>query len=80
MRPPAPDLLPQIKGRLDRMGQNSNNLFIEYFVIKNTIEEGLILRLEIASSFLQKYIMPLSKFYDISVHYKKYLDENKDNS
>ena len=75
MRPPQPDRLPQIRGRLDRHNQKSNNLFIEYFVLKDTIEEGLILRLNIASSFIQKYIMPLAKFYDVSVNYKKYLKE-----
>ena len=77
MRPPAPDLLPQIRGRIDRPNQQSDNLFIEYFVLKDTIEEGLILRMNIASQFIQKYIMPLSKFYDVSVNYKKYLEENE---
>lgn len=75
MRPPQPDKLPQIKGRLDRPGNKFNNLFIEYFVLKDTIEMGLILRLNIASQFVQKYIMPLAKFYDISIHYQKYLDD-----
>ena len=75
MKPPPPDLLPQIKGRLNRPGQKSNDLYIEYFIIKDTIEEGLILRLNISSQFIQKYIMPLAKFYDISVNYKKYLEE-----
>ncbi|XWV24654.1 putative helicase [Tupanvirus deep ocean] len=77
MRPPPPDKLPQIKGRLDRPGQKTDDLYIEYFVLKDTIEEGLILRLNIASQFLQKYIMPLAKFYDVSVNYKKYQEENK---
>lgn len=72
MRPPQPDMLPQIRGRLDRPGQLKNNLCIEYFILKNTIENGLILRLEIASQFVHKYIMPLSKFYDISINHKKY--------
>jgi len=75
MRPPAPDKLPQIKGRLDRPNQKSNDLSIEYFVIKDTIEMGLILRMNIASEFIHKYIMPLSQFYDISVNYEKYLDD-----
>lgn len=79
MRPPSPDKLPQIKGRLDRSGQKLNNLYIEYFVIKDTIEEGLILRMNIASQFLQKYIMPLAKFYDVSINHKKYREENKHN-
>jgi len=75
MRPPQPDKLPQIKGRLSRIGQQSNDLYIEYFVIEDTIEEGLILRLDIASSFLQKYILPLAQFYDISINYQKYKKE-----
>jgi hypothetical protein len=77
MRPPAPDKLPQIQGRLSRPNQKSDNLFIEYFVLRDTIEEGLILRMNIASQFLQKYIMPLSKFYDVSVNYQKYINEEK---
>lgn len=76
MRPPRPDYLPQIKGRLDRPGQQSNKLHVEYFVLDKTIEVGLILRMNISSQFVQKYIMPLSKFYDVSVNFKKYLDEN----
>lgn len=78
MRPPAPDKLPQIKGRLDRPGQTTDELFIEYFILKDTIEEGLILRMNIASQFIHRYIMPLAKFYDVSINYKKYLDENGD--
>jgi len=79
MRIPPPDKLPQIKGRLDRPGQKSDNLLIEYFILKDTIEEGLILRMNIASQFIQQYIMPLAKFYDISINYKKYLEENEEN-
>lgn len=72
MQPPSPDKLPQIKGRLDRPGQQSNNLFIEYFVVEDTVEMGLILRLEIAAQFVERHIMPLAQFYDISVNYKKF--------
>ncbi|AGD92641.1 putative helicase [Megavirus lba] len=78
MRPPNSDLLPQIKGRLDRFGQQSDNLRIEYFIFKDTIEEGLIIRLNIASQFIHKYIMPLATFYDVSVNYKKYLEQNNE--
>lgn len=78
MRPPAPDKLPQIKGRLDRHGQKNDRLHIEYFVLKETIEMGLILRMNIASQFIHKYIMPLAKFYDISVHHEKYLKDNSE--
>ena len=80
MNPPQPDKLPQIKGRLDRPNQQSDTLYIEYFVLNNTLEMGLILRLEIASSFVQKYIMPLSKFYDVSVNYQKYLEDKNESS
>ena len=72
MRPPAPDKLPQIRGRLDRPGQEAKQLYIEYFLFKDTIEMGLILRMNIASQFVQKYIMPLATFYDISVRYSEY--------
>jgi hypothetical protein len=72
MRPPTPDTLPQIKGRLDRHGQKNTELYIDYFVLRDTIEMGLIIRLEIASQFVNKYIMPLSNFYDISVNHSKY--------
>lgn len=72
MRPPVPDKLPQIKGRLDRPGQLLEQLNIEYFVLKDTIDEGLILRMNIASQFIQKYIMPLAKFYDLAINHEKY--------
>ncbi|AVG46627.1 putative helicase [Acanthamoeba polyphaga mimivirus] len=72
MRPCQPDSLPQIKGRLNRPGQESNDLYIEYFLIQDTIEEGLLIRMNIASQFVHQYIMPLAKFYDISVNHKKY--------
>jgi hypothetical protein len=72
MRPPPPDKLPQIKGRLDRPGNKHDNLRIEYFLIENTIEEGLLLRMEIASQFAYNYIMPLVRFYDLSVNFREY--------
>jgi hypothetical protein len=77
MRPPQSDKLPQIKGRLDRPGNEANDLYIEYFVLKDTLEEGLIIRLNIASQFIHKYIMPLAKFYDVSVNFEKYIEEAK---
>ena len=67
MRPPCPDHLPQMKGRLDRPGQDSDELFIEFFYISNTIEEGLLSRMDIANHFSTRYIMPLALFYDMAV-------------
>lgn len=71
MRPPVPDTIPQIKGRLDRPGQTKLTLHVEYFVLADTIEMGLVLRMNIVSQFVHKYIMPLSKFYELSVNYRE---------
>ena len=68
---PQPDKTPQIKGRLDRPGQKLSELNMEYFVFKNTIDEGLIIRMNMCNQFVRGHIMPLSKFYDISVNHAK---------
>lgn len=67
LRPPCPDLVPQIKGRLDRPGQTNNYLNIHYFMIDKSIELGLERRMNIANNFNYKYIMPLAEFYKISL-------------
>jgi hypothetical protein len=66
-RPPDPDKLPQMKGRLSRYGQTKDKLHLEYILLKDTIEEASHLRLEIANSFHQGYIMPLASFYDLAL-------------
>jgi len=66
-RPPEPDKLPQMKGRLDRPGQLSDTLTIEYLYITNTIEDASIFRLELANNFFNNYILPLADFYDMAV-------------
>lgn len=71
-RPPSPDKLPQMKGRLDRPHQKCNHLHLYYFYLANTIEEGLMIRLSMCDYFLKKHIMPLAQFYEISVNYQKY--------
>jgi superfamily II DNA or RNA helicase len=65
--PPEPDKLPQMKGRLDRPNQQSNTLYLEYIVLKDTIEEASIYRLEICKNFYGNYIMPLADFFKIAV-------------
>lgn len=70
-RPPEPDKLPQMKGRLDRPGQKEKTLKIEYILTKDTIEEAMFLRLEIANHFYKKHIIPLAEFYDIAVGRKQ---------
>ena len=67
MRPPPPDLLPQIKGRLDRPGQQHTDLYMEYFMIDESIDLGLEVRMNIANNFLSTYIMPLAEFYTASI-------------
>lgn len=67
-RPPEPDKLPQMKGRLDRPGQNTNDLVINYIVIDKTIENGDYTRLELCNKFYSNHIMPLSEFYKIALN------------
>lgn len=67
-RPPEPDKLPQMKGRLDRPGQTKDDLHLEYILVGDTIEEAWLLRLEVAAKFLSEYIMPIAEFYDAAVN------------
>ena len=69
-----PDLLPQMKGRLDRPGQESENLKLIYVLTEDTIEEASLLRMEMAKQFRQDYIMPLAEFYDLAVNRRKISD------
>ncbi len=64
IKPPEPDKLPQIKGRLDRPGQLANKLYLEYIIIENTIEEIDIIKLELSNNFYKGHIMPLANYYD----------------
>jgi hypothetical protein len=67
MRPPEPDKLPQIKGRIDRPGQKSKDLQIRYLLLKDTVEEASLMRLELCNSFYNNYLMPLAEFYDMAI-------------
>lgn len=75
-RPPEPDKLPQMKGRLDRPGQVANDLSISYIIIANTIEEAHYSRLEICNRFYSNHIMPLSDFYTLAVDVKPIIKNN----
>ena len=66
-RPPEPDKLPQMKGRLDRPGQKCDLLYLEYVLIKNTIEDMSLYKLEIASNFYGHHILPLAEYYKLAV-------------
>jgi hypothetical protein len=67
-RPPEPDKLPQMKGRLDRMGQKLDELNITYILIKNTIEEMEYMKLELCNKFYSNHIMPLSEFFKLKIN------------
>jgi hypothetical protein len=63
MKPPEPDKLPQMKGRLDRPEQMATKLYIEYIVIADTIDEIYIISLQIANNFYSSHIIPLVNYY-----------------
>lgn len=64
LRPTEPDKIPQIKGRIDRPNQINNNLYLEYIIIKDTLEEIDLVKLEISNSFYKSHIIPLANYYD----------------
>lgn len=64
---PDPDKLPQMKGRLDRPGQKSDRLSIEYVYVEHTIDQGALFKMEMMNSFYKDYLLPLADFYDIAV-------------
>ena len=66
-RVPNPDILPQCLGRLNRPGQKSDILYMEYIILENTIDEASLLRLELCNNFYKNHIMPLAEFYEIAV-------------
>jgi hypothetical protein len=68
-RPPEPDKLPQMKGRLDRPGQLSEKLQIIYTLLENTIEEACYLRIDLCNKFYSNHIMPLSEFYTLATKF-----------
>lgn len=65
-RPPEPDKLPQMKGRLDRPGQKNDILHLEYVLIKNTIEDVYLYKLEVANNFYGQHILPLAEYYKMA--------------
>ena len=66
-RPQTCDVVEQQKGRLDRHGQKNNVLNIVYIIVQNTIDEALLIRLEIGNSFYSNHIMPLADFYELAI-------------
>ena len=63
-KPPEPDKLPQMKGRLDRPGQIASKLYLEYIMISDTIDEIDLVSLQMANNFYSSHIIPLANYYD----------------
>ena len=66
-RPPYPDKLPQMKGRLARPGQVNELLTIVYVYLENTIEENAFLYINDANNFYEDHIVPLAEYYETLV-------------
>ena len=66
-RPPEPDKLGQMKGRLDRPGQKARSLSLRMVLLQDTVEEAHLMRLEMATHFYRKFILPLAEFYNAAV-------------
>ena len=66
-RIPEPDKIPQMKGRLDRPGQMKDILNLEYIMIENTIDDGMLYKLEMANTFKNVHLLPLAEFYKIAL-------------
>ena len=62
-RPVEPDLVPQMKGRLARPGQEHHQLRWIWMVIEQTIEQAKLERNQMAEKFHDDHIMPLASFY-----------------
>ena len=61
------DIIIQQKGRLDRPGQKNDNLYLEYVMVKNTIDEAWKIRSDITNNFYNNYIVPLNEFYKLAI-------------
>jgi hypothetical protein len=70
-RPVEPDLVPQMKGRLARPGQNNAQLRWLWMVAENTIEEAKLERNQMAERFHDEHIVPLASFYQRAVTFGK---------
>jgi hypothetical protein len=64
-RPPEGDKLPQMKGRLDRPGNNHKQFYIIYLIADKTIDEAHLISLDMCDNFYKNYIMPIADLYKI---------------
>ena len=76
-RPPHPDFLPQMKGRLDRPNNKHEEFNIKYVIIENSIEEAQLMRIDLCQNFYKNHIMPLAEFYDLANGIKNEIKNEK---
>jgi hypothetical protein len=66
-RPVVPDLVPQMRGRLARPGQQHTELRWVWMVIEQTIEQAKLDQNKMAEKFHEEHIVPLANFYQHAV-------------
>jgi hypothetical protein len=66
-RPVDPDLVPQMRGRLGRPGQQNTALRWVWMVAEGTLEEAKLERNRMAERFHWEYVMPLAEFFEVAV-------------
>jgi len=62
-RPTPGDHLEQMKGRIDRPGQQRKDLLLVVVVAEHTIEEAKFANIHLAGSFFREYIAPVATKY-----------------
>ena len=62
-RPQPGDLLEQMKGRIDRPGQESQQLELVVVLAKGTVEEAEAGNIRLCGAFFRQYLDPLSKSF-----------------
>jgi 3-methyladenine DNA glycosylase/8-oxoguanine DNA glycosylase len=62
-RPTPGDLLEQMKGRVDRPGQQAKELILVVVMAEHTLEEARFANIRLTGSFFREYIAPVAKRY-----------------
>eukprot|EP00010_Vexillifera_abyssalis_P002474 CAMPEP_0201549764 /NCGR_PEP_ID=MMETSP0173_2-20130828/6215_1 /ASSEMBLY_ACC=CAM_ASM_000268 /TAXON_ID=218659 /ORGANISM="Vexillifera sp., Strain DIVA3 564/2" /LENGTH=659 /DNA_ID=CAMNT_0047959557 /DNA_START=283 /DNA_END=2259 /DNA_ORIENTATION=+ len=60
-RPVSGDVLVQMKGRIDRPGQETKELWLSIVYANNTIEQAQIDNIDLCGRFLKQYLDPMSE-------------------
>ncbi|KAJ9465403.1 putative helicase [Diplonema papillatum] len=62
-RPQPGDLIEQMKGRVDRPGQEAKTLVLTVIYAENTVEEAEAANIRLCGAFFRQYIDPLSRLF-----------------